>query len=293
MERQQADQTLRMSEDFNRRIIEAAPCGIVQVSLDGAILKANSVAQDVLGLTFEEHSRRYAVGFESETFWEDGSVCALQDHPVSKCLAIHQPQPATTIGVRRADGRMAWVIITAFPVSDPETGQMTGAVVTFLDITERKHLEEQLRQSQKMEAVGRLAGGIAHDFNNLLTAIVGYSQLLLGRLEVGNPMQEELEEIKKAGERAASLTRRLLAFSRKELLQPQVLDLNALVANIDRMLRRLIGEHIELVTIFGPQLERIEADPAQLEQVVLNLVVNARDAMPQGGRSLSRRPTWN
>ena len=165
-----------------------------------------------------------------------------------------------------------------------QTNRMTGAVVTFLDITERKHLEEQLRQSQKMEAIGRLAGGIAHDFNNLLTAIIGYSQLLLGRLEVGNPMQDQLEEIKKAGERAASLTRQLLAFSRKELLQPQVLDLNTLVANIDKMLRRLIGEHIELVTMFGPGLERIEADPAQLEQVVLNLVVNARDAMPQGGK---------
>ena len=112
-------------------------------------------------------------------------------------------------------------------LSDPETNRMTGAVVTFLDITERRHLEEQLRQSQKMEAIGRLAGGIAHDFNNLLTAIVGYSQLLLDRLEVGNPMQEQLEEIKKAGRRAASLTRQLLAFSRKELLQPEVLDLNS------------------------------------------------------------------
>jgi len=284
IERQRADQALRRSEDFNRRIIEGSPCGIVEVSLEGAILKANSVAQKVLGLTFDELSRRFVAGFESETFWEDGSVCAGQDHPVSKCLATHQPQPATTLGVRRADGRMAWGIFTAIPVSDPETGQTTGAVVTFLDITERKHLEEQLRQSQKMEAVGRLAGGIAHDFNNLLTAIIGYSQLLLGRLEAGNPMQEELEEIKKAGERAASLTRQLLAFSRKELLHPQVLDLNALVANLDKMLRRLIGEDIELVTIFGPRLECVEADPAQLEQVVLNLVVNARDAMPQGGK---------
>ena len=223
-------------------------------------------------------------GFDSETLWEDGSICAAPDHPVSKCLATHQPQPPASLGVRRADGRIAWGIFTAIPVSDPETGQMTGALVTFLDITERKHLEEQLRQCQKMEAVGRLAGGIAHDFNNLLTAIIGYSQLLLGRLEVGNPMQEELEEIRKAGERAASLTRQLLAFSRKELLQPQVLDLNALVANLDKMLRRLIGEDIELVTIFGPRLGRVEADPAQLEQVVLNLVVNARDAMPQGGK---------
>ena len=285
IERQRAaDQALRVSEDFNRRIIEGVPCGIIQVSLEGAILKANSVAQNVLGLTFDELSRRFVADFESETFWEDGSVCAAQDHPVSKCLATHQPQPATTIGVRRADGRMAWGIFTAIPVSDPETGQMTGAVVTFLDITERKHLEEQLRQSQKMEAVGRLAGGIAHDFNNLLTAMIGYSELLLGRLEVGNPMQEELEEIKKAGERAAALTRQLLAFSRKELLQPQVLDLNALVANIDKMLRRLISEDIELVTIFGPRLERVEADPAQLEQMVINLVVNARDAMPRGGK---------
>ena len=284
MERQRADQALRVSEDFNRRIIESVPCGIVQVSLEGAILKANPVAQKVLGLTFDELSRRFVAGFESETFWEDGSICAAQDHPVSKCLATHQAQPATTLGVRRADGRMAWGIFTANPVSDPETGQMTGAVVTFLDITERKHLEEQLRQSQKMEAIGRLAGGIAHDFNNLLTAIIGYSQLLLSRLEAGNPMQEELEEIKKAGERAASLTRQLLAFSRKELLQPQVLDLNDLVANLDKMLRRLIGEDIELVTIFGPRLELVEADPAQLEQVVLNLVVNARDAMPQGGK---------
>jgi PAS domain S-box-containing protein len=273
-----------VSEDFNRLIIESVPCGIVQVSLEGAILKANPVAQKVLGLTFDELSRRFVGGFESETFWEDGRICAAQDHPVSRCLATHQAQPATTLGVRRADGRMAWAIFTANPVSDPETGQMTGAVVTFLDITERKHLEEQLRQSQKMEAIGRLAGGIAHDFNNLLTAIIGYSQLLLSRLEAGNPMQEELEEIKKAGERAASLTRQLLAFSRKELLQPQVLDLNDLVANLDKMLRRLIGEDIELVTIFGPRLELVEADPAQLEQVVLNLVVNARDAMPQGGK---------
>ena len=203
---------------------------------------------------------------------------------MSKCLATHQPQPATTIGVRREDGRISWGIVTVIPTSKFATDEMTGAVVTFLDVTERKQLEEQLRQSQKMEAIGRLAGGIAHDFNNLLTAIIGYSQLLLGRLEVGNPMQDQLEEIKKAGERAASLTRQLLAFSRKGLLQPQVLDLNALVANIDKMLRRLIGEHIELVTMFGPGLERVEADPAQLEQVVLNLVVNARDAMPQGGK---------
>jgi len=273
-----------MNNDFDRRIVPSVPCGIVQVSLEGDILEANFVAQSVLGLTFDEATGRFVAGCESVTFLEDGSVCPEQDHPLSKCLATRQPQAATTIGVRRVDGRISWGIVTVIPTSNSATDEMTGAVVTFLDVTERRQLEEQLRQAQKMEAVGRLAGGIAHDFNNLLTAIIGYSQLLLGRLEVGNPMQDQLEEIKKAGERAASLTRQLLAFSRKGLLQPQVLDLNALVANIDKMLRRLIGEHIEQVTIFGPGLEPIEADPAQLEQVVLNLVVNARDAMPQGGK---------
>ena len=141
MDRQRADQALRVSDDFNRRIIEDAPCGIVQVSLEGAILKANSVAQKVLGLIFDELSGCFVAGLESETFWEDGSVCAAQHHPMSKCLTSHQPQPATTIGLRRADGRMAWGVFTAVPVSDPETGQMTGAVVTILDITEHKHLE--------------------------------------------------------------------------------------------------------------------------------------------------------
>ena len=120
----------RASEDFNRRIMEAAPCGILQVSLEGAMLKANSVAQKVLGQKFNELSQRFVAGLESETFWEDGSVCAAQDHPVSKCLTSHQPQPATTIGLRRTDGRMAWGVFTAVPMSDPETDQMTGAVVT-------------------------------------------------------------------------------------------------------------------------------------------------------------------
>jgi len=127
MHRQRANQALQASEDFNCRIVEAVPCGILHVSCEGAIVEANSVAQGVLGLTFDEPSHRYVPSLGSETFWEDGRVCAAQDHPVSKCLATQQPQSATTIGVRQADGRMAWGIFTAFPVSDPETGQMSGA----------------------------------------------------------------------------------------------------------------------------------------------------------------------
>ena len=149
---------------------------------------------------------------------------------------------------------------------------------------ERKNLEQQFLQSQKVEAVGQLAGGIAHDFNNLLTAITGYSQLSMARLTSNDPLRSNLEEIKKAGDRAVSLTRQLLAFSRKQMLQPKVLDLNLLVSDLERMLRRLIGENIELRSILDPALGNVKADPGQIEQIVMNLVVNARDAMPHGGK---------
>jgi len=152
------------------------------------------------------------------------------------------------------------------------------------DITEHRRLEEQLLQSQKMESIGRLAGGVAHDFNNLLTAIIGYSQLLLRRLDKNDQSYLEIEEIMKSGQSAAALTSQLLAFSRKQVVQPQVLDLNAVVANIEKMLRRLIGEDIELTTMLEPQLASIKADPNHIEQILLNLAVNARDAMPEGGK---------
>jgi signal transduction histidine kinase/CheY-like chemotaxis protein len=148
---------------------------------------------------------------------------------------------------------------------------------------ERKH-EEQLRQSQKMEAVGRLAGGVAHDFNNLLTAIIGYSELVQSRLDQADPLRCEVEEIGRAGHRAASLTRQLLAFSRKQVLQPEVLDLNAVITDIDKMLGRLIGEDIEMTAFPNPNLGCVMADPGQIEQVIMNLAINARDAMPQGGK---------
>ena len=154
---------------------------------------------------------------------------------------------------------------------------------SFIDITERKKLEERLRQSQKMESVGRLAGGIAHDFNNLLTVITGYSELMLSQLEERSPLVKEVEEIKRAGERASSLTQQLLAFSRRQVLQPRVIDLNEVVARVEKMLRRLIGEDVELRTVPCGELWSVKADPGQIEQVLVNLVVNARDAMPGGG----------
>jgi PAS domain S-box-containing protein len=156
-------------------------------------------------------------------------------------------------------------------------------LAVFRDVTQRRQLEEQLRQAQKIEAVGRLAGGVAHDFNNLLNVITGYGQMLFRRLTDG-PEREKTKAILQAAERAAGLTRQLLAFSRKQVLEPKVLDLNAVVSGMDEMLRRLIGEDIELQTDLAPDLGRTRADPGQIEQVLMNLVVNARDAMPRGGR---------
>jgi len=163
-------------------------------------------------------------------------------------------------------------------------GKPIGAVVTFLDISERKQLEQQLRQSQKMEAVGQLAGGIAHDFNNLLSVIIGYSDILSEHPGLEPKTQSQCKEIKKAGDRAASLTRQLLAFSRQQVLAPEVLNLNTIVVETEKMLKRLIGEDIEFQTALDPALGSVKADPGQIEQIIMNLAVNARDAMPEGGK---------
>ena len=164
-----------------------------------------------------------------------------------------------------------------------EDGHIVRVWGTQRDVTDQRHLEEQFRQAQKMEAVGQLAGGIAHDFNNLLTAILGNTQLLLRDLPPGDSKRGDVEEIRKASERAASLTRQLLAYSRRQMLQPEVLDLNVVVAEMDKLLRRLIGENIALETLLAPDLGRVRADPNQIEQVLVNLAVNARDAMADGG----------
>jgi two-component system, cell cycle sensor histidine kinase and response regulator CckA len=184
---------------------------------------------------------------------------------------------------KRKDGTLFEEDAVISPVRDP-SGQVVNYVAVKRDVTEVRRMEERLRQSQKMEAVGRLAGGVAHDFNNLLTAISGYSDLLIHRLPDGSTLRRDVEEIRKAGDRAAALTRQLLAFSRRQVLQPKVLDLNAVVTNMGQMLRRLIGEDIELSTDLSPSLSRVNADPGQIEQVIVNLAVNARDAMPDGGR---------
>jgi PAS domain S-box-containing protein len=192
-----------------------------------------------------------------------------------------------------ATGQTTEVYATTFPILDPATGEVAYFANVSLDISDRKQaereraqIEEQLRQSQKMEAIGQLAGGVAHDFNNLLTAIQGYADLILLDLRATDPIRGEVEEIRRASERAASLTQQLLAFSRKQLIAPVALDLNQVIADSARMLGRLIGEDIELTFTPADGLRWILADPHQLDQILVNLAVNARDAMPDGGSLL-------
>ena len=184
--------------------------------------------------------------------------------------------------VRRKDGREVWLSDTGVIVQGSDSHPVMEGIM--VDITERKALETQLQQSRKMEAVGRLAGGIAHDFNNLLTIITGYTELALSRPQLPNEVRSDIERIENASGRAAGLVRQLLAFSRKQVLQPKILDLNKIVLNLDTLLRRLMDERIEMITRVREDLGKVKVDPAQVEQVIMNLVVNARDAMPDGGR---------
>jgi len=184
---------------------------------------------------------------------------------------------------KKKDGAEIPVSLSTSLMRD-ENNQKMAIISVSSDISDRRELEEQFRQTQKMEAIGRLAGGVAHDFNNLLTVINGYSELILRNMKGDDPIYRQLVEIDKAGQRAASLTRQLLAFSRKQVLQPVVLDIKNIMTNLDKMLHRLLSENIELTTLFDPELGYIKADPGQIEQVILNLVINARDAMPLGGK---------
>jgi two-component system cell cycle sensor histidine kinase/response regulator CckA len=202
--------------------------------------------------------------------------------PVVRAMNTGQPQDAK---MAMPDGRV--LRVRGYPVRDA-SGEIVGAVEVASDISDREELEQQFLQAQKMEAIGQLAGGVAHDFNNLLTAITGYTDLLLCHANVTEEMRDDLKEIENAAERAATLTRQLLAFARRQMLRPKVLDLNVLVSDLTKMLGRLIGEDIKLTMELDPALGPVEADPGQIEQVIMNLVVNARDAMRDGGELVIR-----
>jgi two-component system cell cycle sensor histidine kinase/response regulator CckA len=271
IERKRAEEKVRGSEARLRVLIEQLPAVLWTVDKD---LKFTSVLG--AGLTRLGLKPNQLVGMSLLEYFETADQTFLP-------VAAHRRAVAGEAMTFHVEWKSGSYACHAEPLRDAN-GQLQGAICMSLDITDRKQLEEQLRQAQKMEAVGRLAGGIAHDFNNLLMVIQGYADLLAERIPTGEPLRRNAEQIQMAAQRATSLTRQLLAFSRKQMLAPKVLSIQTVVADMEKILRRLIGEDVALETTSAADLWLVKADRSQIEQVILNLAVNARDAMPQGGR---------
>jgi two-component system, cell cycle sensor histidine kinase and response regulator CckA len=278
----QALEELRKSEERNRQIVETTTQGIWIVDAERRTTFVNRRMAQMLGRTPEE-----VIGKKSADFFATPDQAQLDEIRAQ----LQRGENARGVGrILRTDGSELWIASESLALKD-ENGAYRGSMTMITDLTESRRAEaalrrteEQLQHSQRLEAVGRLAGGIAHDFNNILTIILSYSALALSEVRQQDPVRHELEEIKKAGERAANLTRQLLAFSRRQLLQPKVINLKLLIDQMEGMIVRLVGEDVELRTTSAPELGQVKVDPGQIEQVVMNLVVNARDAMPDGGR---------
>jgi PAS domain S-box-containing protein len=282
-ERAQAEGELRKTQELYRKVVETSTDLIALIDLGGRIVYVSPSAQEVLG-----RNPRELVGtpFSDRVHPDDREAAATA---VGRALGGDRIGP-TRARVQHADGRWLDVEGDAAAILD-DLGRPELLLVVCRDVThrereaqERAALQEQLRQAQKMEAIGRLAGGIAHDFNNLVTAITGYGELAMAQLPPETPVRRQVDEMRRAGERAADLTRQLLAFSRRQVLQPKVVDLNTIVGGLESMLDRVLGEQVELSMQLAADLGSTKADPGQVEQVLLNLVINARDAMPRGGR---------
>ena len=270
------------SEERYREYFENAKDAIYVHDLNGRYIMVNKAGEELIGYTREEILQMRISDVVPRKYLDEIHTrlkMKLADHS----LTIYE------IEAIRKDGSRVPIEVSSRLVY--ENGVPVAVQGSARDITERKRAEAELRasqiqlqQSQKLEAIGQLAGGVAHDFNNMLTAIIGYTDLSLRRVGMENSIRRNLEETKKAAERAASLVRQLLAFSRKQILEPKVLDLNDVVKDMQKMLTRLIGEDVRLATRLEPDLGSVKADPCQVEQIIVNLVVNARDAMPRGGR---------
>jgi two-component system cell cycle sensor histidine kinase/response regulator CckA len=272
-ERKRAMEALQRSETDFRSMVGDAPYGIFKANMTGKLIMVNPALEKMLG--YKSHAELLEVDLASGIYRHSA------DHQkITELFLREQHFKDVEVEWKRKDGAFITVRCSGWPIKD-ESG--TDMEVFAEDVTERRFLERQLRMAQKMEAVGRLSGGIAHDFNNLLGVIIGYNQVIKRTLAPGQPTYEYAEEIEKAGLRAVALTRQLLAFSRQQVLEPVILNLNTLVSEMQKMLPRLIGEDIQLTLILDPIIGQVRADPGQIEQVVMNLVVNARDAMPDGG----------
>ncbi len=271
-DRKQAEDEIRKLS----RAMEQIPVSVVITDREGMIEYVNPKFQELTGFTPEE------VRGQTPRILKSGYTLPVEYEKLWRTIRAGEEWQGVFHN-KKKDGSLFWARASVSPIRD-DAGTITHYLAVEEDITEHRLLEEQFRQAQKMEAVGRLAGGVAHDFNNLLTIINGYSQLLLEKQDPDNPAYEYLTQVLRAGERAASLTRQLLAFSRMQVMAPQVLDLNEVVRNMQKMVHRLIGENIELAVRLADSLGHVRVDPAQIEQVILNLVVNAADAMPEGGK---------
>jgi len=276
LERERMKRQLREREEYFKSLIEQAMDIIAVLDADGAVRYASPSVLPLLGYDAEELVGQHIL----DLVHPDDIGPALR--VFAEGVATGQGRRLLGLQVRHKDGTYRSLeAVGRYLLDDPV---VRGVVINARDVTERRSLERQLLQAQKMEAVGRLAGGIAHDFNNVLTAIFGYADLLTEEFPAGSPARQDLEEIRKAATRASALTRQLLAFSRQQVLAPVVLSVNDLVDDVDKMLRLLVGEDVELRLILASDAGNVRADSGQLQQVIMNLVVNARDAMPTGGK---------
>jgi PAS domain S-box-containing protein len=275
-QRQHAEEQRRAAEDRFRQLAETIQQVFWMTDAQGALLYVSPAFETIFGRSCDSIAA-------APSLWLDAIHPDDRERVEQAAYArLRRRDYDEVYRIVRPDGAVRWIRDRAFHVYD-DAGEVYRLVGTAADVTEQRQLEEQLQQAQKMESVGRLAGGVAHDFNNLLTVINGMADLMLGDLAEDHPMRPDLAQIRQAGERAAALTGRLLAVSRRQILKPEVIDLNALVTGLRDMLQRLVGEEVALVLELTADLTSIKADPGQIEQVLLNLVVNARDAMPDGG----------
>ena len=268
---------LRAAEAGYETLVEQAPVGIYRSNPEGRFLSANTALVRMLG--YESAADLLRLDMARDVYADPAERQGLVDRDTYSDRQYDDVEATW----KRKDGGLLTVQLNVRAVRN--AARQVEYYETFVrDVTEQRRLQQQVLQSQKMEAVGRLAGGIAHDFNNLLTVITSYSDLLLEDLGKDDPKRDDVEQVRKAAEGAASLTRQLLAFSRQQVLAPRVVSLNAVVDSLQKILRRVIGEDVELATALAPDLGAVKADVGQLEQVLMNLTVNARDAMPTGGK---------
>lgn len=281
IERKRGQATLRKERDFISRIMETSPSGIVVTDPEGKITFANRRAGDVLKLS--DHSTQIANVLNWRVADLDGNLLSGQMSLLKNVLASGEPALDIHHVIEFPDGQRAVLSTNATPLFNSE-GRNDGMIVTVEDVTQRLALETQLRQSQKMDSLGQLAAGVAHDINNVLTIIQGHAGLLLGGAAADSDAAKSASQIAAASDRAAGFIRHLLAFSRKQIYRTKILDLNAVLHNLESLLPRMLGTHITLNTHYSEHLPHIAADTALVEQIVMNLAINARDAMPKGGK---------